>query len=93
MSDARDGEADGAFEWFVFLEAVDKVLNRIAMGCSRGGGRDLARAGMPPSLEGYECVVIVAGDGAFGPGNHEAASRLRLDFPRVSEGSPAGFEL
>ncbi len=92
LSDAGDWEADGALEGAVFFEGVDEVFDGVSVGGSRCGSGHGVWARLSSGLEGDEVVVIVAGDSAFGAGDHESAARLRLNFPGVGEGSPPGLE-
>ncbi len=72
---------------------MDEVFDGVAVRSPRGGGCDGVWTGAATGLDRDELVVVVAGHRAFGAGDDKAAAGLRLDFPRIGEGSPTGFEL
>jgi hypothetical protein len=77
----------------VFFEAVDEVFDGVAIGSAGGGGSDGVWTGSTTGLDRDELVVVIAGHRAFGAGDDESAAGLGLDFPRIGEGAPTGFEL
>src|SRR6266700_1997516 len=77
--------ADWPFERFALFQAVNQVLHGILMWRSDGRSRYSVRHRYLPCLDRHVVVVVIAADRALGTGDDEAALRLRLDGPGISE--------
>ncbi|MFM1945197.1 MAG: hypothetical protein RI897_4179 [Verrucomicrobiota bacterium] len=93
LADTGDFGGERAFWFQVIPEAMDHVLDGVLEGWGDGVDGEVMTFGVLLILDSDGGFVVVAGDGAGGAFEDEAAFGLGLVGPGVGERAPAGFEL